>query len=194
MITPQDIKALREETGVGMMEAKKALAAADGDRKLAIEALRKAGTKIAAAKSARQVKEGTIGYYVHANHKVAALVALACETDFVARTDDFKNLAHDLAIHVAAANPLYLQPSDVPANIVAKEEEVYRAQLQAAGKPEKMWDKILPGKLQKYFAEICLLEQPFVKDDKIIVKQLLESSIAKLGENIQVTSFSRLLV
>lgn len=194
MISTQDIQALRQETGVGMMEAKKALAAAAGDRKLAIEALRKAGKKIAAAKSARQVKEGTVGWYIHANNKVAALVALACETDFVARTEDFKNLAHDLAIHIAAANPIYLQASDVPANIVAKEEEVYRAQLQSEGKPEKMWDKILPGKLQKYFAESCLLEQPFVKDDAITVKQLLETAVTKLGENIQITSFSRLIV
>lgn len=193
-ISAQDIQLLRAETGVGMMEAKKALTAADGDRQLALENLRKAGKKIAAAKSQRQVKEGAIGSYIHANGKVAALIAVACETDFVARTQDFKDLAHDLAIHVAATNPLYIQASEVPAAVVAKEEEVYQAQLETEGKPKKMWDKILPGKLQKYYSEVCLLDQPFIKDEDVTVRQMLEAAVTRLGENIQIISFSRLVI
>lgn len=193
-ISANDIQTLRHATGVGMMEAKEALLEAAGDQRLAMDNLRKAGKKIAAAKSSRTVKEGTVGSYVHANGKIAAIVALACETDFVARTDDFQHLAHNLALHVAAANPLYLQPADVPAEIVAQETEIYRAQLKAEGKPERMWETIIPGKLQKFYAETCLLEQPFVKDDQLTVRQLLEAAVAKLGENIQILSFARLNV
>lgn len=194
MITAQEIQALRQETGVGIMEAKQALTATGGDRIKAIEKLRKAGQKIAVAKSARPIKEGAIGWYVHANGKVAALVGLACETDFVARTEDFQTLAHDLAIHVAATNPRYLQPSDVPAEVIAKEEEVYRAQPAAAGKTRGMINKIIAGKLNKFYSEVCFLEQPFVKDEAVTIRQLLESAVAKLGENIRVVSFTRLAI
>lgn len=193
-ITTADIQKLREQTGVGMMDAKKALTAAEGDMTAAIEALRKKGQKIAASKSERAVKEGVVGTYLHSNGKIAALVAVACETDFVARTDAFQALAKDLAMHVAAMNPAYLKPADVPADIIAKEEEIYRAQLKDEGKPEAMWDNIIPGKLKKFYTDNCLLEQPFIKDDAMTVGQLVESSISKLGENIQVTSFSRLTV
>lgn len=192
--TTKDIQWLRQQTGVGMMEAKKALTAVNGDRDQAIENLRKAGKKIAASKSTRQVKEGVIGSYVHSNGKVAALVALACETDFVARTDDFKHLAHDLAVHVAAANPLYLQPSDIPPSVIAKEEEIYREQLVAEGKPAAMHDKIIPGKLAKFYSETCLLQQLYVKDDAVTIAQLLEHAVSKLGENVQITSFARLMI
>jgi len=193
-ISAQDIQKLRQSSGVGMMEAKKALAAADGDLTKAMELLRKAGKKMAAAKSARVVKEGTIGTYVHADGKVGAMVALACETDFVALTDDFKNLAHDLALHVAALSPQYLSPEDVPAELVAKEEDIYRAQLKTEGKPEAMWAKILPGKMAKFYGEVCLLEQPFVKDDEITIRQLIEQTVVKIGENIKIINFSRLAV
>ncbi len=194
LISTADIQALREQTGVGMMDAKKALAAAGGDKAAAIEALRKKGQKIAAAKSERTVNEGTIGTYRHSNGKIAALVAVACETDFVARTEAFQNLAKDLAMHVAAMNPAYLKAAEVPAEVIAKEEEIYRAQLKDEGKPEAMLEKILPGKLKKFYSEVCFLDQPFVKDDAMTVGQLVEAAVTKLGENIQVTAFSRLKV
>lgn len=193
-ITAADIQALRQATGVGMMEAKKALTESNGDAQKAIEGLRKRGAKVAAAKGDRQVKEGVIGSYVHANGKVAALVAVACETDFVARTTDFQEFAHDLAVHIAAMSPLYLNQDAVPADVVAKEEEIYRAQLEAEGKPVAMLEKILPGKLAKFYAETCLLQQPYVKDDSLTIEQVLQSTIAKLGENIQITSFSRMTI
>ncbi len=193
-ITTADIQKLREQTGVGMMDAKKALTAADGDMTAAVEALRKKGQKIAASKSDRAVKEGAVGTYIHSNGKIAALVAVACETDFVARTDAFQQLIKDLAMHVAAMNPAYLKPEDVPAEVVAKEQEIYREQLIAEGKPEAMLEKILPGKLKKFYSDVCFLEQAFVKDDSQTIAQLVELTIAKLGENIQVTAFSRLAV
>lgn len=194
VITAADIQTLRRQTGVGVLEAKKALHESDGDQVKALENLRKAGKKLAASKISRTVKEGAIGAYVHANHKVAAMVAVACETDFVARTDDFKSLAHDLALHVAAANPLYLQREDVPEAIVKKEREIYRQQLKTEDKPAKMIDGIVAGKLKKFYAEVCLLEQPFVKDETMNIRDVVQAAIAKLGENIQVISFSRLAV
>jgi elongation factor Ts len=193
-ISTEDIQWLRQETGVGMMDAKKALEAVNGDRQAAVEAMRKRGAKVAASKSERAVKEGVVGSYVHANNKVAALVAVACETDFVSRTDDFQTLGHDLALHVAAANPKYLSPEQVPAEVLAKEEEIYREQLKAEGKPEAMWDKILPGKVAKFYAETCFLKQPFVKDDSLTIEQVVQGAVAKLGENIVITGFSRLSV
>lgn len=193
-ISTEDIQWLRQETGVGMMDAKKALEAVNGDRQAAVEAMRKRGAKVAASKSERAVKEGVVGSYVHANNKVAALVAVACETDFVSRTDDFQTLGHDLALHVAAANPKYLSPEQVPAEVLAKEEEIYREQLKAEGKPEAMWDKILPGKVAKFYAESCFLKQPFVKDDSLTIEQVVQGAVAKLGENIVITGFSRLSV
>jgi elongation factor Ts len=193
-ITSEDIQWLRQATGVGMMDAKKALEAVDGNREAAVEAMRKRGAKVAASKSDRAVKEGVVGSYVHANNKVAALVAVACETDFVSRTEDFQALAHDLALHVVAAHPKYFSPQQVPADVLAKEEEIYREQLKAEGKPEAMWDKILPGKIAKFYADTCLLNQPFVKDDSMTVEQVIQAAVAKLGENIVVTGFSRLSI
>ena len=193
-ITSEDIQWLRQATGVGMMDAKKALEAVDGNREAAVEAMRKRGAKVAAAKSDRAVKDGAVGTYVHANNKVAALVAVACETDFVSRTEDFQSLAHELAVHVAAMNPKYLSPSDVPAEVIAKEEEIYREQLKGEGKPEAMWEKILPGKIAKFYSDTCLLNQTFVKDDSMTVEQFVQAAVAKLGENIVVTGFSRLSI
>jgi len=174
------------------MDVKEALAEFNGDVDKALESLRKKGQKIAATKQDRQTKEGLIGYYVHANGKIAALVAVACETDFVARTDDFKNLVHDLAMQVAATNPLYLSPNEVPAGVINKEKEIYSEQLKKEGKPEKVLDKIVDGKLAKYYQEVCLLKQLFIKDDKRSIEQLLQEVIAKLGENIQIKEFKRL--
>ncbi len=193
-ISTADIQALRQQTGVGMMEAKKALEAANGDAQAAIDALRKAGKKLAAEKSSRTTKEGVVGSYVHSNGKIGAMVAVACETDFVARTEDFQALAKDLALHVAAANPLYLDPESIPADIVAKEEDIYREQLKTEGKPEAMWDKILPGKMAKFYSDTCLTHQLFVKDDSKTIAQLIEESVSKLGENIKITAFSRTIV
>lgn len=190
-ITPSDIQALRQQTGVGMMEAKKALEASHGDIAKAIEQLRKSGLKMAEQKSSRAVKEGVVGTYLHANGKVGAMVALACETDFVARTDDFKDLAHDIALHIAAANPHYLDSASVPADILHQEREVYRGQLEAEGKPEKMWDKIIEGKFNKFYTDNCLLKQVYVKDDTQTVEQLIQAAVGRLGENIQIVSFSR---
>lgn len=191
-ITAADIQALRQQTGAGIMDAKRALESTGGDLEKATAELRKAGLKLAAKKSDRTVSEGTIGSYVHSNGKVASLVALACETDFVARTDDFRALASDLAMQVAATNPKYLKPEDIPADIIAAEEAIYRDQLQSEGKPEAMWDKILPGKLARFYSEVCLLHQPFVKDDELTIQDLLTAATAKLGENIQIQAFSRL--
>ncbi len=177
-----------------MLEAKKALTEAKGDAALAIENLRKAGKKLAASKSARTAKEGTIGTYMHSNGNVASLVVVLCETDFVARTDDFKNLAHDIALHIAAANPTYIQPSDVPVEMIAKEKEIYCEQLKGENKPEKMWDTILEGKMKKFYADVCLLQQVYVKDDSLTIADVVQQAISKLGENIVISSFSRLTV
>jgi len=185
------VQQLRQQTGVGLMAAKRALEATDGDMAKAIEQLRASGLKVAAQKSGRTVKDGVVGTYLHANGKVGAMVALACETDFVARTDDFKDLAHDLALHVAASNPRYLQPSDIPTEILEVEKDVYRAQLKTEGKPEKMWDKIIEGKLEKFYSDTCLLNQPFVKDDQLTINGVIQAAITRVGENIQIVSFSR---
>ena len=174
------------------MDAKRALEAADGDMAKAVTELRKLGQKIAAKKSDRHVKEGVIGSYVHANKKVAAIVTLACETDFVARTEDFQTLAKEIAMHVAAMNPTHLKPEDIPADVIAQEEEIYRQQLKSEGKPEAMWPKILPGKLKKFYADTCLIDQVYIKDDTQTIRDLLTAATTKLGENIQVIAFHRL--
>lgn len=186
-----DIQRLREATGAGVMDAKKALQASGGDYARAIDFLKKQGQKVAARKVERQTKEGTIGAYLHANGKVAALVVLACESDFVAKTDDFKTLAHELAMQVAATSPLYSAPSDVPEAVINEEKEAYREQLKKEKKPEKIQEKIIAGKLDKYFSEVCLLRQPYIKEEKKTVEQLIQENVLKLGENIQVREFKR---
>ncbi len=187
-----EISKLREQTGVGVAAAKKALHDAQGDLNKAVEALRKSGQKVAASKASRATDEGLIGHYVHANGKIAALVVVSCETDFVARSEPFRELVHDLAVHVAAASPLYLKPGEVPAAVLDKEREIYQEQLKAEGKPKKMWDTIVEGKLQKFFEETCLLRQRYVKDDALTVEQLVHGAIQRLGENIVVRQFVRL--
>ncbi len=191
-ISTQDIQTLREKLGVGVMDAKRALADSQGDFAKAENLLRAKGAKSAEKRANRATNQGCIGSYVHSTGTVAGLVAVACETDFVARTDQFKQLAHDLALHVVAAKPKYLKPEDVPQEELAKEEEIWRQQLANEGKPEKMFDKILEGKRQKYYQEVCLLRQLYVKDDAMTVEQVVKEHVARLGENMRITGFSLL--
>jgi len=186
------VKELRDKTGAGMMDAKSALEEAGGDMEKAVEILRKKGQKIAAKKADRAMNEGAIGVYLHSNGKVAAFVAVTCETDFVARNDDFKNFVNDLAMQVAAMNPKYLSPEDVPEEVKEKEKEIYREELKEQGKPEDVIEKIIEGKLEKYYQENCLLKQPFIKDDKLTIEKWLTENIAKIGENLKIKSFSRI--
>lgn len=188
-VSTSDIQSLREKLGVGIMDAKGALEQSKGNLEKAEEILKAKGAKSAAKRADRSTHEGVIGVYVHTNGKLAAMVALACETDFVARTDDFKNLAHELALHIVASQPEYIKPEDVPADTVAAEERIWREQLVNEGKPDKIIDSIIKGKQAKYFEEVCLLKQPFVKDDGKSIEELITETIARLGENIQVTGF-----
>jgi elongation factor Ts len=192
--TAQDVKELREKTGAGMMDCKRALENAQGDREKAVDYLRKHGLAEAAKKSSRATREGAIGSYIHAGGKIGVLVEVSCETDFVARTDEFQGLVHDLAMHVAAANPRYVRREDVPAEELAKEREIYLAQARESGKPEKVHAQIAEGKLNKYLAEICLLEQPYVKDPDKRVDQFVAEAVARIKENIQVKRFARFRV
>ncbi len=193
-ISAENVKQLREQTGAGMMDAKQALIEAGGDINKALEVLRKRGQTIASKKSTRQVKEGYIGVYLHSNGKVGAMVELLCETDFVARNEDFQNLAKELAMQVAAMNPSYLSPEDVPEEIKVKEKEIYRAEMQNAGKPAEVLEKIVEGKLDKFYSQHCLLRQNYIKDDNLTVEKLLTQNIAKIGENIKIGKFYRLSI
>lgn len=190
-ITASMVKELREKTGSGMMECKKALSEAGGNMDKAVEILRQKGLASAQKRAGRTASEGLIASYVHMG-KLGVLVEVNCETDFVARTDDFRELAKDIAMHIAAANPSYLSREDVPEEVINKEKEIYRAQI--TGKPEHIVEKILNGKLEKFYEEICLLEQVFVKDpeQKQKINDLITEKVAKLGENIVVKRFSRL--
>ena len=192
MISAELVKQLRDKTGVGMMECKKALEEAGGDEAKAIDILRSQGIAKAQNKSSRTTAEGAIGCYVHSNGKLGALVALACETDFVARTDDFRTLASELAMHVAASQPTYLKPEDIPQEIIDREKAVYEEQLRGQNKPEAAWPKIIEGKLGKFYEDNCLLHQLYIKDDKQTIQQLITSAVQKMGENIEIKSFSRL--
>ncbi len=191
-ITAEMVKLLREATNAGVLDCKKALTDSSGDFDAAVEFLRKKGLATAAKKASRDANEGLIGTYVHPGSKVASVVEVNCETDFVARTDEFQQLARDLAMHVTAARPLWVAREDVPATIVAKEREVYGEQMANSGKPAQVVERIVEGKLDKWYSEVCLLEQPFVKDPDVTIKDLLTSRIASLGENIKVRRFSRL--
>lgn len=186
------ITQLRARTGAGISDCRDALEEAAGDMDKAVEILRKKGSIKAAKKGAeREASEGLVGSYIHSNGKIGVLVEVNCETDFVARNDDFQNLVKDIAMHIAAANPSYLKPDEVPAEEVAKERDVYKEQLQNEGKPAEMLDKIIDGKMDKYYQDVCLLKQAFVKDDKISIEQLVEQAILKLGEKIQISRFTR---
>jgi elongation factor Ts len=190
-ITTANVKELREATGAGVLDCKKALQETDGDFDKAVEYLRQKGLAAAAKRASRAANEGTIGSYVHAGSRVAALVEVNCETDFVARTDDFLALAHDLAMQVVAAKPKYLVPEDIPAEVIEAEKEIYRAQMEDSGKPEHVIDKIVEGKLQKYYQEVCLVQQPFIKDEGLTVQDVVTQVAAKLGENVVVRRFVR---
>ena len=185
------VKELRERTGAGMMECKNALAEADGDMERAIDILRAKGAAKAAKRAERDVKEGAIGSYVHMGGRIGVLVEVGSETDFVARNEAFQALVRDLAMHIAAAAPLALSAEGIPADVVERERGVYLEQVKNEGKPEKMWDKIVEGKLNKFYKENTLLEQPFVKDPDKTVKELVTEVAAKTGENIVVRRFVR---
>ncbi|MEK7516428.1 MAG: translation elongation factor Ts [Patescibacteria group bacterium] len=191
MIDSSLVMKLREMTGAGILDAKKALEDASGDVEKAIELLRKKGAIKAAKKGERMTHEGVVHCYVHANGKVGAMVELLCETDFVARNEQFQGLAHDLAMHIAAANPLYLRPEDVPPEVLEKEKEIWAAEFAAGEKPAAVVSQILEGKVRKFYSETCLLKQAFIKDEDVTVEELLQQGVAKLGENIQVKRFTR---
>ena len=186
------IKELRELTGAGMLEIKNALNETGNDKEKAVELLRKKGALKAGKKADRVANEGIIETYIHPGSRVGVLVEVNCETDFVARTDDFKALAKDLALHIAAANPLYINTTDVPAEVIEKEKEIYNEQVK--GKPADVVDKILEGKLAKYYEETCLMEQTFAKNSDLKIKDLISAAIAKMGENVQVKRFARFVL
>lgn len=186
------IQKLRQLTGAGVLDCKKALEEANLNIEQAVEILRKAGIKVAQAKQDRQTGEGYIGSYVHSNGKVASLVELKCETDFVSRNQEFKDLARDLAMQITAMVPLYVSPQDVPEVIKDKEKEIASASLKLEGKPEAVMEKILAGKLNKFYEEVCLLKQKFIKEDKKTVEEIIMAKIQKLGEKIEIGRFSRL--
>lgn len=193
-IAAKDVAELRQRTGAGMMECKKALQETSGDMQQAEIWLRKKGIAKAEKRAGRTASEGVIGSYVHHDHKTAVLVELNCETDFVARTEDFRNLAREIAIHVASANPIAVSTDGVPEDVVAKERTIFEAQAKESGKPEAVWPKIVEGRIKKFYQEHVLLEQPFVRDDKITVQDLVNHVAAKVGENVVVRRFARFKV
>ena len=190
-ITAAAVKELREITGAGMMDCKKALVATGGDMQKAIDYLREKGLSAAAKKESRIAAEGIVDSYIHMGGSVGVLVEVNCETDFVAKTDDFKELVHDIALHIAAAAPEYLSREEVPAENVEHEKEVLRAQALNEGKPEKIVDKMVEGRIDKYYKDVCLLEQPFVKDPDVSIQEMITQKVAKIGEKITVRRFAR---
>ena len=193
-ISASMVKQLREKTGAGIMDCKAALAESKGDLDKAVEFLRKKGLATAQKRAGRAMSEGVIESYIHMGGKIGVMVEVNCETDFVAKTDDFKEFARNIAMHVAAVSPVGIVPEDVPPEIIEKEKEIYRAQALDLGKPEKMVDKIAEGKLNKFFKESCLMNQPYVKDPNLTVADYLNDVIAKTGENITIRRFARFQV
>jgi elongation factor Ts len=196
-VTAEMVRALREETGAGMMDCKNALVEAKGDTEAAREILRKKGLAAAAKKASRTASDGVVGSYIHPGARIGVLIEVNCETDFVAKTPEFHALVKDLAMHVAAASPaapIYVSKEEVPAETLEKEKEIYRAQALEQGKPEKVVERIAEGKLKEYYQSFCLLEQPFVKDPKLTVGQLIQEKIALIKENIVVRRFARFRV
>lgn len=190
-ITAELVKELRQRTGIGVMECKEALEESGGDIEKAIVILRKKGYARAKGKMSRETSEGVVGSYIHLNGKIGVMVEVNCESDFVARNEEFKELVKNIAMHVAASNPKFISPEDVPAEVLEQEKEIIRGQLQDTKKPPEILEKIIQGKLTKFYGEVCLLEQPYIRDDKISVKQLVASQIAKFGENIRIRRFAR---
>jgi elongation factor Ts len=190
-VTVEMVRDLRESTSAGVLDCKKALQEAEGDFDKAVEILQEKGLNIAAKKAGREANEGLIGNYVHMGGKLAALVEVNCETDFVARTDEFQTFVHDLAMQVVASQPLYLAPKDVPQDVIENQKKIYKAQMDDTNKPEHIMERITEGKLAKYYEQVCLMEQDFIKDPDTKIKDLVTSKIAELGENIIIRRFVR---
>jgi elongation factor Ts len=191
MISASSVKELREMTGAGMMDCKRALQEADGNIDKAVEILREKGLSAAAKKAGRIAAEGIVESYIHMGGKIGVMVEVNCETDFVAKTAEFKTFVRDIAMHIAASNPLYLNKEEVPEDVIAKEKEILRAQALNEGKPEKIVDKMVEGRIEKYFKEACLLEQPFVKDTDKTINDLVNEKVAEIGEKISIRRFVR---
>jgi len=185
------IKELRQRTGAGVVDCKTALQESKGNIEAAIDYLRRKGLATAAKKAGRKATEGLIGSYIHAGGKMGVLVEINCETDFVARTEEFQNFVKNMAMHIAATNPQYIRREDVPSEVIEKEKEIYRTQALEAGKPEKVIPKIVEGKLERFYSEVCLLEQTYFRDSDMTVKEVLDQMIAKFGENITIRRFAR---
>ncbi len=191
-ITAQLVKELRTKTGAGFMECKDALIHSNGDIEKSIEYLRKKGIATAAKKAGRETSQGLIQAYIHGNGRIGVLLEINCETDFVARTDEFKALAKDMAMQVAAFSPIYIKREDIPSEVVEKEKEIFRSQMDDGKKPKEILEKIVIGKLEKnFFSRVCLMEQPFIRDDKKLIKDIIAEKIASIGENINIKRFSR---
>jgi elongation factor Ts len=193
-ISAAQVKELREKTGAPMMDCKQALTESKGDLEQAVVLLRKRGVSVAAKKATRVTSEGSVTSYIHAGGKIGVLVEVNCESDFVARTDDFKQLVHDIAMHIAASDPRFIRKEDVTPEAFEREKEIYRAQAAASGKPANVVEKIVEGKMGKFYEEVCLYEQPFIKDQAVTISQLIATAIGKLGENIAVRRFARFKV
>ena len=193
-ISAAKVKELRDKTGAPMMDCKQALTQSNGDLEAAIVWLRKRGVSVAAKKAARVTSEGSVAHYIHAGGKIGVLVEVNCESDFVARTEDFKVLVHDIAMHIAASDPKFVRKEDVTPEAFEREKDIYRAQAIASGKPANIAEKMVEGKMAKFYEEVCLLDQPFIKDQTISIAQLIAAKIAKLGENIAVRRFARFKV
>lgn len=193
-ITAQLVKQLRDATGAGMMECKAALQEANGDLEAATTVLRKRGLAQAAKKSGRSTSEGVISSYLHMGGRIGVLVEVNCESDFVARTEDFQNLVKEIGMHIAAAAPLYARREDVPASVIENEKAIYRAQLENSGKPANVIEKILEGKINAYYEQFVLLDQPSIRDPKLTIGQMVTAAVAKLGENVSIPRFARFRV
>ncbi|QLA17180.1 translation elongation factor Ts [Desulfolutivibrio sulfoxidireducens] len=190
-ISAQAVKTLRDKTGAGMMDCKKALQECGGDEEKAIGWLREKGLSKAQKRAGRATSEGVVGSYIHSTGKIGVMVEIKCETDFVARSDRFLEFAKNVAMQIAAANPVCLSAAEVPADLLAKEREIYKHQAMAEGKPEQIAEKIVDGRVKKFYKEICLLEQPFIKDDKVSIQDLLNELVGVIGENVQIGRFVR---
>src|ERR1700729_2146710 len=193
-ISAAQVKELREKTGAPMMDCKQALTESNGDMEAAIVLLRKKGVSVAAKKATRATSEGSVGHYIHAGGKIGVLVEVNCESDFVARTEDFKELVHDISMHIAASDPKFVRKEDVTPEAFEREKDIFRAQAIASGKPANIAEKMVEGKMAKFYEEVCLLEQPFIKDQTVSIAQLIATKIGKLGENIAVRRFARFKV
>jgi elongation factor Ts len=193
-ISAQLVKELRERTGAGFMDCRNALTETGGDIDEAIQVLRKKGQAMAQKKASREATEGSVGYYVHAGGKIGVLVEVNCETDFVARTDEFQKLCHDLAMHVAALDPRFVRREQVTEDLLAREREIYVEQARNSGKPENIIEKMVTGKMEKFFEETCLYEQRFIKDETVTVRELIDQAVARMGEKVSVRRFVRFKV